>query len=222
MEKDNILIAISFDDLYKNCIYSSIAHAVFVLKEPYFSYTQSWDEYNYSFNYGSTRGTLSFYFDQHIVVGAARNEQSIRRNLYPNFDASELFEKASDFVRLMAVKDPLEYLYDEIDEVVKPVASIGFWLEESDLHTQDEAKEFIDNGGEYIFVISKRFSELKSFWTDEYQLSQSELDLVDYIYSCFISHASIKAKDVKKIINKKCIGYNECIDSLKEINIDIC
>ena len=40
---------ITCDELYDNCIYSSIAHAVANLKNPFFSYEQSWDGINYSF-----------------------------------------------------------------------------------------------------------------------------------------------------------------------------
>ena len=49
-------LIVNCEQLYNNCIYSSVAHAIFVLKAPLFNYTQSWDGINYNFNY------LIFYY----------------------------------------------------------------------------------------------------------------------------------------------------------------
>ena len=49
-------LIVNCEQLYNNCIYSSVAHAIFVLKAPLFNYTQSWDGINYNFNYGTTKG----------------------------------------------------------------------------------------------------------------------------------------------------------------------
>lgn len=215
----NELTKIDYEQLYKNCVYSSIAHAIFTLKEPFFSYTQSWDDYNDSFHHGTTRGTLSFYKNDRIVVGAARDEHSTRRKLYPNYDAIKLFAEASEQIKALALQDPLEYLYDEEEDVVKPIASIGFWLDRGSLSSSDSIEEFNINGGAYVFIISQSFDTLMQYWRDEYQFSDDEMAVVNQIYSSWEQNRKIDVKDVKRVINKKCVGFNECIVSLNEIGI---
>lgn len=90
----NRIVVIDFETLYYNCIYSSIAHAISNLKDPFFSYTQSWDGNNYCFHDGSERGTISFDLSEHILSGAAREETSMRIKWYPNYKAISLYEGA--------------------------------------------------------------------------------------------------------------------------------
>ncbi len=215
------ILKIEFDKLYTNCVYSSIAHAIFILKEPFFSYTQSWDGDNYSFNYGSTRGTISFYQSIKVVVGAARDERSIRRRLYPEYNAITMFNGSSDDINKLALQDPLEYLYDEVDGVTKPMATIGFWLENDIISSNDDVNLFKDNGGEYLFIISQSFDGLVRYWNEQYDFNDEEHEIADYIYKCWLSKSKIKHKEVKKVIQKKCVGFRECLESLKEIGIII-
>lgn len=217
----NKISEIAFNDLYKNCIYSSIAHAIFVLREPFFSYTQSWDDFNYSFNYGNARGTISFYFDKLTLVGAARDEKSERRRLYPDFNALNFFDDASIFVKEMAEKDALEYLYDEADDIVKPMATTGFWLENETLFSNDTIEDFDIHGGYFVSIITKDLSELREYWIAEYLLNESEVKVIDYIFSCYFSKKQIRKKDVKNVIHKKCDGFAACIESLNEMKIII-
>ena len=212
---------VSFDTLFQNCIYSSIAHAVFVLDAPFFDYLQSWDGLNYSFNFHNTRGTISFYPVEQVVVGAARNEESKRRNLYPNYEANEFFFEAPEFVQEKARVDALEYLYDEVEGIVKPMATVGFWIENSIVYSKDDSEEFLNNGGEYFLIVSKSLMDVKEFCLEEYAFSDSEIDLVDYIYECYIERKPIDNGRVASIINESCKGYKQCLESLAEIGISL-
>ena len=89
-------LIVNCEQLYNNCIYSSVAHAIFVLKAPLFNYTQSWDGINYNFNYGTTRGTITFDLSGQTVTGAARDDTSIRRKWYPVYKAISLFDQAPE------------------------------------------------------------------------------------------------------------------------------
>ena len=106
-------LIVNCEQLYNNCIYSSVAHAIFVLKAPLFNYTQSWDGINYNFNYGTTRGIITFDLSGQTVTGAARDDTSIRRKWYPVYKAISLFDQAPEKNRLLAHNETLEYLYDE-------------------------------------------------------------------------------------------------------------
>ena len=217
----NELLQIHYEELYNNCIYSAIAHAIYILKEPFFAYTQSWDGDNYSFHYGNTRGTISFYDNQKLAVGAARDETSIRRKLYPQYNAITLFHEANTAIQEKALQDPLEYLYDEENGVTKPMASIGFWLEDNCIFSSDALEDFSNHGGGFVFILAKELSELAAYWREEYALTAEELTAVDDIFQCWKLNEKPVLKRFKHIINKKDPGFDECIKSLKELGLEI-
>jgi len=212
---------VSFDTLFQNCIYSSIAHAVFVLDAPFFDYLQSWDGLNCSFIFHNTRGTISFYPEDQIVVGAARNEGSKRRSLYPNYDANELFSEAPEIVQEKARVDALEYLYDEAEGIVKPMATLGFWIENSIVYSKDDSEEFLNNGGEFFLIVSRSLMDVKDFCLEEYAFSDLEIDLVDYIYECYTEQKPMDNRRVASLVNESCSGYKQCVESLAEIGISL-
>ena len=213
-------LIVNCEQLYNNCIYSSVAHAIFVLKAPLFNYTQSWDGINYNFNYGTTRGIITFDLSGQTVTGAARDDTSIRRKWYPVYKAISLFDQAPEKNRLLAHNETLEYLYDEEGGMTKPMATIAFWNEGNEIYTNDDDMSFITNGGEYILEIAKNHKELKDYLVEEYDLSSEELYAIDHIFNCLISNKKIK-KDDLPIINKRCNGYDECLESLNELGIHI-
>jgi len=219
-EKLCIFKEISFDDLYINCLYSSVAHALYVLNNPFFDYTQSWDGSNYCFHYGHSRGTITFVHDQKLFVGAARDESSTRRKLYPNFKAINIFSKATAEHRAVAQKDTLEYLYDEENGVTQPMATVGFWSCDNKIYVSDTIEDFLNNGGEYINIISNSFEDLRAYWKAQYDFSEDLHQLANYIFDCFYSIKPIYLNEIKSL-DKSCIGYDECVISLKEINADL-
>lgn len=230
---------IDLSQLYENCVYSSIAHAIYVLKEPFFSAEQSWDGMNYSFLYGTTRGTISFDLTERIMAGAARDDVSARRRLYPQFKAAELFKNAPDNVKRLAEKEALEYLYDEVDGSTQPTATIAFWSTGGEIVIDEDIEEFEKNGGEYLFAISVSHDELRNYWQEQYELSEEELSAVDLIFERFTARKTVKLDEVPVIKQKRGEapskkhgffkkrqeeapnGYEECLTSLGELGVVI-
>lgn len=210
----------SYELLYDNCIYSSVAHAISILKDPYFSYEQSWDGINYSFQYGSARGTVSFDLSGNTVTGAARDDTSTRRKWYPDYKAISLFDQAPEKNKTLAKTETLEYLYDEEGGIEQPLATIAFWNEGNEIYTNDDAASFEANGGEFILKIAVSHAELKEYWKEEYDLKEEELSAIDHIYNCLKENKKINKREIS-VINKKCAGYNECLESLSELGIHI-
>lgn len=217
----NKLLQIHYEELYNNCIYSAIAHAIYILKEPFFAYTQSWDGDNYSFHHGNTRGTISFYDNQKLAVGAARDETSIRRKLYPQYNAIALFHEANTAIQEKALQDPLEYLYDEENGVTKPMASIGFWLEDNCVFSSDALEDFSNHGGGFVCILAKELSELAAYWREEYALTAEELTAVEGIFQCWGSNEKLVMRQFEHVINEKKPGFDECIRSIKELGLEI-
>lgn len=215
---------VDFSQLYENCVYSSIAHAIFVLREPFFSAEQSWDGISYSFNdFEGTRGTISFDLAAGIMAGAARDDKSERINHYPRFKAIELFANAPENVKALAQREALEYLYDEVNGSTQPTATIAFWSMGGEIVIDDDIEEFRKNGGEYLFSISVSHNELRDYWQEQYELSEEELSAVDHIFECFKARKPISFDEVPVI--KKRIeapdGYEEYLTSLAELGIVI-
>ncbi len=200
-------------------MYSAVAHAINNLKEPDFAYEQSWDGDNYSYHFGSGRGTIAFDLKRNIVAGAHRAEDSERNSWYPGYDAMDLFTCDNQYVKQLATNETLEYLYDTRDGVTKPVATIAFWIDDNDLYLSDNGESFRLHGGEFLLdVLLLEPEDIKQYWKEQYHFGEEEAELVEYVYRCIVAYKPISKRQVKKLINRKQSGYKECLESLKEMN----
>jgi hypothetical protein len=221
---------ISFEALYDACLYSSIAHAVSNLKYPFSSYTQSWDDMNYSFQDGSSRGTITFDLPNMVLVGAIRNEKSDRIHLYPNFKAIELFDEASDVAKNLSSNEALEFLFDEIDGITAPVATTAFWNEGNQIVSCDSRDDFIENGGDFIYCLAVSMQQLKLYWGDQYELTPKEFECIDCLFQLKKEGKTKISMDSVPLINgaqsvtvngERVEGDKEFIKSLIEIGFEI-
>lgn len=213
---------ITVDELFHNCLYSSIAHAVYTLKNPFFAYEQSWDSYNYSFHFGSSRGTIAFDLKRKIVAGAMRKEDSSRVFLYPDeMIAKDLFRQAPEEIIRLATNETLKYLYDAIGDFTGPVATTGFWLEKEKLFLCDSEAVFFQHGGEYIKVLFDNHKSLRTYWLEQYGLSTKEIDLVDEAFQLYLSGGNklVLDRSYKSLTKQK--GYEEMVKCFAEIGIDV-
>ena len=210
-------LKMTFNELYERCIYSSTAHAVANLRFPFFSYEQSWDGNNFSFKPGS-EGTISFDFDTKIIAGALKEFESPRFRQYPEFQAVELFSDAPESVRRLADKDALQYMFEEIDGVVLPVATTAFWLDSEGLSIFDDSiDEFWENGGEFIRYLLGPFGELKEYLKDYSDLSTEETALIEYLFDMKMKGNLLITKKDLSGVDKKSEGYDEFMESLAEL-----
>lgn len=207
---------IDCNELYKKCIYSSIAHAICVLKTPFLSYEQSWDGYNYSYIIGSSRGIISFNLDENIFTGAVRNEKSERINWYPKFNAMNLYKGAPKKILRLAKNETIEYLYDVVKGRKKPVVTVAFWGVDNIIHLSDTESIFILNGGELVAEILD-CRDLKAYWKETYESDEYEFKVIWQLYNLLENKKMyIELKDFP-VINKSCEGYEECLESLSEL-----
>lgn len=215
-------IDISFDTLYERCIYSSLAHAVYTFRDPFFAYEQSWDNLNYNFCFGSTRGTISFDKTHCVVAGAVREDISTRRQWYPSKQACELFASAPQDVFQLAKKETLEYLYDTIDDISCPVATAVMWHDGTQLFLSDEKQVFAKHGGNFVLLLSNPAFDLNQFWKNQYTLTREELILIDEISkSINKDNRLVTLPSEYKTMLKASNGFNEGLESLMELGIKI-
>lgn len=227
--------------LYDNCVYSSIAHAIFVLREPFFAAERSWDGMNYSYNsFSGTYGTISFDLAAGIAAGAFRDDHSPFVERYPEFKAAELFAQAPENVRRLAENEAIQYLFDERGGVTQPMATAAFWCVDGEVTFAGGKEEFKANGGEPFFELAASRDELRASLRDGYSLNDEEAATVELIFERFKAHATIKGQEVpliapliaqretkksglfsKKNAAQDNNGFAECIASLKELGIEI-
>lgn len=210
------------DELFRNCLYSSIAHAVYTLHNPFFAYEQSWDNYNYNFHFGSSRGTISFDLKNKIVAGAMRKEDSSRVFLYPNeLSAEDLFRKASEGIVQLSTNETLMYLYDTIGDFTGPVATTGFWLEKEQLFLCDSEPDFLQHGGEYLKVLLNNLQGVKKYWKEQYGLSNNEIGLADEAFRLYFAGEKKLVLDKSYKAYTKQKGYEEMLKCFAEIGITV-
>lgn len=223
--------------LYDNCVYSSITHAVYVLKEPFFAAERSWDGMNYSYNsFSGTYGTISFDLAAGIAAGAFRDDHSPFVERYPEFKAAELFAQAPENVRRLAENEAIQYLFDERGGVTQPMATAAFWCVDGEVTFAGGKDEFMANGGEPFFELAVSRDELCAALREGYSLNDEEAAAVELIFARFKAHASIKRQEVPLIAPKETkksglfskknaaqdnSGFAECIASLEELGIVI-
>ncbi len=215
------IIDITPQNLYFNCIYASVAHAVYVFKNPFFAYEQSWDGNNYSFQYGTARGTISFDAEADLIAGAARDDSSPRLSGYPEMNAASLFDEAPLPVKKLAVSETLQYLYDTKGGQKKPMATVSFWSEDNKIVLSDTMNDFSQNGGAFLLILTDSFENEKNFFLNEYEFNNEEIELVEMIYKSFLDgNKKIKLnRDWKYLLKGK--EYSEGHISLAEIGIHL-
>ena len=209
---------IALTELYENCILSSIAHAIFVGKEPFFSYEQSWNGNNYSFLYGTSRGTISFDITGNYASGAARDDSSTIISQYPALQAIDLFEKAPTKIKELATAETLMYLFDKVEDFEGPVITAAFWHDNNTLSLDKSEEDFIKNGGEFLATVLTMDSvKLKDYWQAQYDLTTEEAELVDILFKAF------KAGERNIKLDNRFRRYKkaETITSLSEIGINL-
>lgn len=218
-------LSTSFWDLYDNCVFAFIEHAVANLRFPEFSYEQSWDGITYCYHFNTLGGTITFDFQNCIVAGAARYDLSNRRLLYENpaFQASDFYNEASPAVKVLAQNEALQYLYDNIDGRTVIIITSAFWGENDEVYAYEGNEDFVKHGGEYILeVLCKDRDKLKERMQEYHGFnSNEEMATVEYIYSCFKNEKLIIPQKEVPLISKRREGYKECLESLNEIGIRI-
>lgn len=213
-------IDISYQVMYERCIYSSVAHAVYTFREPFFSFEQSWDNCNYSFYIGSVRGTITFDKTLNIFVGAAREEKSNRIRWYPKKQAIEFYKNAPHKVNEIAAKETLEYLYDDIDGILRPVITVSMWHDGKTLFISDDELNFSEHGGDLFLLLANKNIDLIEFWREQYSLTSDELLLIEELCENILHGVPIYASREKKNKLKKMIGATEGFESLAELGLN--
>ena len=211
-------MSVTKNDIYSGCLIASISHAIMTNVYPELSYEQSWDGANYSIqNSSGLRGTITFEND--FCVGAIRNEMS-NGIVGGEFIQERMISFPSNVV-FKAYEETLQYLLLERDGIVAPYITSIFWADYNTIHYEER---FIDSIKEDFtlfenILLPKKISIKK--WKEYYDMDSKVVELIDVLYQRkmkdFFSPVKLNEKQ-RKLIPGMFIN-NQCIESLKELNI---
>lgn len=207
-------------DIYSGCLIASISHAIMTNIYPEFSYEQSWDGTNYSIqNSSGMRGTITF--ENHFCVGAIRNEMS--GSIVGGEFIQERMRSFPSNVVCKAYEETFRYLLLEKDGIVAPYVTSVFWADYNTLHYEEK---FIDSIKEDFtlfenILLPKKIAIEK--WKEYYDMDSKVIELIDVLYQSkmkdFLLPIKLNEKQ-RKLIPGTFIN-NQCVESLKELNIVI-
>jgi len=224
----------SRQQLYQSCLLSMCVHIAAIPRLSYISHENSWDKCNYSFqDKFSTDGTISFDTINDVIVGAFRNNTSVRMNEYPTKIAMDLFAEANDDVRVIAQNETLMYLrmsfehkkgfiFANKSDIIVPVVTTALWSEGDKIFSSDNESVFLENGGEYINKICVSKDELIEYLTDDYELTDDEISFAEELFLIKISEkVQLVRTSFSDFINFQSEGYEEFISALLNFGIEV-
>jgi hypothetical protein len=219
--------------LWPGLLLGSIAHAVFVARYPFLAHEQSWDGsvFNIQDSEGS-RGTIAFgtFRDQFVAVFFLEdsNRNPLRADSHTPVDTSaRLFGIP---VQLKALSDlALEYVLQDIDGTSVPVITAAFWSNpDGSMITANEPwPEVFEHGAILIRKQLLPLSEGMSQWANEFELSSSEIVLVENLFerrvSSTIDAIRLNKDEVQQLreIAEDETGFQASIESLAEIGFTL-
>lgn len=213
-------IRFSVEQLFDRCIASSVAHAVYTFKNPFFSYSQSWYGNNFSFHYGTARGTISFNDDHTLAAGAIREEKSFRRSWYPGIRASQLFADAPQAVRMLAEEQALEFLHDSEGDFTGPMATTVFWSDGGQMIFPDNKEDFAQHGSAFVELLMSETDVFRGWIFEEFLEENEDIQAFEFFYKAHQNgEKKVRLPNSLRYL-KKTEGTQEGRESLKEIGIE--
>ena len=209
-----IEINIKPKQLYEGCIQAALTHAVAVGMYPELKYEHSWDGINYCTNDSQgCRATITFH-DKYIVAVFQAAEKVDR-----NADALDFFSGAPKEIIEIAEKEALQYVLEDVEDVVKPVISAAFWGTWDKLNSVQSLASIIENGGYIIRSQLRPCNDAIYEWRDYYNLDSKQISLIQKLFN-----AKIGSNDDSFILHDDEIkllygDLDECLASLGELNI---
>lgn len=208
---------ISKEKIFSGCLISSIAHAIMTNVYPDFSYEQSWDGMNFSMqDSAGLRGTITFEAD--YCVGAIRNDKF-------DIDYCERLQKIiKDFPKNVvetAQKEALQYLLLEENGVVAPCITSMFWADTKAIHYSKNNIRDLKNDFILFKEITLPEEEAIVEWKAYYDMDSDAIRLLKMIYQEKAKNFTTMLwldNEQKRLIPGGEIN-DECIESLKELNI---
>jgi hypothetical protein len=213
------------DRLRHGAILGTIAHAIWVARQPLLAAAQSWDGQVYLLNDSSgTLGTISFAESQ--LVGVFFDSHSERSP----FSTGEPYA-LDDYLRQMpaplaklAHDETLRYMLQEHEGKDVPIITAALWSEGEQLVSHEAWASVRDNGGHIIRIQLMDTEDALGAWRDDMELSAAEVDLARALYERRMSHpwpgSRISLSPAENLLLGAGSGVAESRELLASVGID--
>ncbi|RGC24463.1 hypothetical protein DXA09_05155 [Absiella sp. AM54-8XD] len=220
-KKPNNIFELPIDKaaLYDACILSTLFHLVGELKDPIFSYEQSWDDNHYHRINDEGRGTITFLDDGFIA--AFRFEGS--RRLREEFDIENKLKEMPEEYREIAESETLQFLLEDVDGVVQPSITTFIWNINGKTYSFDDLTTFQTESAELIMPHISNEKDLMNYWMEYHEdLDKNELDFVNTLWNFYKKNKSFKGLklNISDLPNSyQDDGLREFVETLNELGI---
>lgn len=208
---------ITYDDLFRNCLLSSIAHSIMTNEYPMLSYEQSWDGKNYSIVDDMYRCTISF--ENSYCLGAIRNDES--KSISGDSINKLITNEYCDDEISGLLNNTLTYMLDNCSNIVSPVVTSIFLCKQSFLVISSSYNENIQKDINAIAILMQPTDKCIEHWKWYYNMSEEALVLLKQIFNYKVEHFFSPMKLTTK--QKESIPgryiCDECVESFRELNI---
>jgi hypothetical protein len=211
---------ISKEQLWKGCIFNSIASAISVAHYPDFSHESSWDGFNYSVQDSQGgRGTITFHPKYTIVCLQDVNSERIEEWI----DAANYFEGAPSKVVDIAKEEALQYVLEEVEGETVPFITTAFWIDDNGAYSIDSFEEMEEHGGFLLEIPLLDTESAIERLEEEYELTEEQIDLLQLVYERKIQNPNegimLSKEEVAMIGTEDDEGLKVSKASFEEMNI---
>lgn len=220
-KKPNNIFELPIDKaaLYDACILSTLFHLVGELKDPIFSYEQSWDDNHYHRINDEGRGTITFLDDGFIA--AFRFEGS--RRLREEFDIENKLKEMPEKYREIAESETLQFLLEDVDGVVQPSITTFIWNINGKTYSFDDLTTIQTESAELIMPHISNEKEIMNYWMEYHEdLDKNELDFVNTLWNFYKKNKSFKGLklSISDLPNSyQDDGLRKFVETLNELGI---
>jgi len=196
--------------LYEGCLQAAIAHAVAVGKYPELNFEHSWDGINYCTNDGCGRKAAVTFHERYVIAVFCDAQTADEQK-----DATDFFDGASAELLEIAQNEALQYMLERVDGVTKPVITAAVW------GTWEQLCGMLpwESDDHILRVQLLPFDEAMEAWRAYYDLDGKQVSLVRSLFQAKVSAGKNAVFLQKKDLGALYGDQNECLVSLKELNI---
>ncbi|MES2208315.1 MAG: hypothetical protein V4525_16145 [Pseudomonadota bacterium] len=218
--------------LYHGALLGTIAHAVWVAKEPLLAAMQSWHGHTYLLN--DMSGTIAtITFDNEHVVAVFFDANSSRNPIASNqrYKIETYFEGLPDGVLQSLKAKALDFMLQDYHGETRPIVTAAFWSEgrgnetnDNELIASEPWDQLWSNGAHIISTQLLNLEQALAAWKDEFTFSSEQLACVKSLYQRKVlskeAVISLTEQEKNVLASTNQEGQEACQKILGSINID--
>ena len=216
-------IGVTPQDLRRGAILATIAHAIWVARDPTLAAAQGWDGRNYLLNdHAGTIGTITFADDG--LVGVFFDAKSPRSPFVSGkpYSIDPMVAGMPAGLLELAEKEALQYMIQEYEGADLPIITAAIWSAADDVVAADPWAEVRENGGHVVRFQCMDTDRALAEWGADMSLSPEQIELARTLYQhkLELGDARYTLSDEEKRILAPGAGEAESRELLAAVGID--